>query len=176
MLGLKVILVDKRGPRFLCLPSYNIYNATPMENELQCIEIWAKLVPFLGVFKMLFFCKMCVFEVWDLLGGESESSFSVSAVVMLVSGSGKGFVPDDSKPLSGHIYAGRHASSLALQCISPALQIRNSYWEEKIIPVHWIYTCTTQLHTRDLHMKIKIQWYYAAIKGLNRGKHSTLST
>ena len=40
-------------------------------------------------------------------------------VVMPVTGSGKGFVPDDSKPLSGHIHAGRHASNLALQCISP---------------------------------------------------------
>ena len=40
-------------------------------------------------------------------------------VVMPVSvtGSGKGFVPDDSKPLSGNIHAGRHASNLALQCI-----------------------------------------------------------
>ena len=40
-------------------------------------------------------------------------------VVMPVTGSGKGFVPDDSKPLSGYIHAGRHASNLALQCISP---------------------------------------------------------
>ena len=38
---------------------------------------------------------------------------------MPVTGSGKGFVPDDSKPLSGYIHAGRYASNLALQFISP---------------------------------------------------------
>ena len=113
---------------------------------------------------------MCVFEVWNLFGGESESWFSYRfplpngpgqvklpvgqvdlnrfflfisylsrsknfkileigqvmilrkgkpCVVMPVNGSGKGFVPADSKPLSGYIHAGRHASNLALQCISP---------------------------------------------------------
>ena len=112
---------------------------------------------------------MCVFEVWNLFGGESESWFSYRfplpngpgkvklpvgqvdlnrfflfisylsrsknfrileigqvmilrkgkpCVVMPVTGSGKGFVPDDSKPVSGYIHAGRHASNLALQCIS----------------------------------------------------------
>ena len=129
MLGLKVILVDKSGPRFLWVNyqhtwhnyMYYVYHYLiyimphQLENELQCIKIWAKLVPFWGVFKMHFPGKMCVFKVWNLFGGESESWFSV---VMPVTGSGKGFVPDDSKPLSGHIHAGRNASNLALQCTS----------------------------------------------------------
>ena len=126
---------------------------------------------------------MCVFEVWNLFGGESGSWFSYRfplpngpgivklpvgqvdlnrfflfisylsrsknfkileigqvmilrkgkpCVVMPVTGSGKGFVPDDSKPLSGNIHAGRHASNLALQCISLTFQTHGCSPEETV--------------------------------------------
>ena len=51
---------------------------------------------------------------------------------MPVTGSGKGFVPDDSKPLSGYIHAGRHASNLAPQCISPTFQTHGCNPEETV--------------------------------------------
>ena len=47
-----------------------IYNATSMENELQCIEIWAKLVPFLGIFKMRFPSKRVYLKYETYLVGK----------------------------------------------------------------------------------------------------------